>query len=133
MAEESRPRLRPRENDDQTPVNVAGMEYWKIKSWEVAEWHDTSDGSGDPTAVIVLIFLDEEEEEANLDPACFQPSPPLILRLKTRKAADEFIVALMTHSKAIWPDDPVTCEGFDPDAICKCGRRIEDHAKGNAP
>ena len=23
-----------------------------------------------------------------------------------------------------------TCSGFDPDAICKCGRRIEEHRKG---
>ncbi len=119
----------PRENDDQTPVDVKGMQYFKIKSWEVAEWHDSSDGSGDPTAVIMLIFLDEEEEDANLP--CFDPSPPLILRLKTRAAADGLIVALMTHSKTVWPDEPIDCAGFDPDAICKCGRRIEEHAKGS--
>ncbi len=28
---------------------------------------------------------------------------------------------------SVWPEDPVVCEGFDPDAICKCGRRIEEH------
>ncbi len=108
--------VRP-EGDDHSPVNVEGMQYYPIKSWEVAEWHDLPDGQGDPTAVIMILHLDEPT--------------PLIARLKSRAAADELIVALMTHSKAVWPDDPVTCEGFDPDAICKCGRRLEDHTKGS--
>ncbi len=57
--------------------------------------------------------------------------PPFVVRFKGRKTTDEVITALIAHSKAVWPDDPVVCEGFDPDAICKCGRRIEEHLKGS--
>lgn len=107
-----------REGDDQSPVNLQGVEFYPVESVEIVEWHDLPEGEGAPTAVLMILRIGEDPD-----------TPPLIARLKSRQACDELIVALITHSKGVWPDDPVVCDGFDPDAICKCGRRIEDHAK----
>ena len=70
---------------------TAGMEFYPIESIEVAEFHESNDGSGDPTQVHLI--LDIEGAPA-----------PFIMRFKSRPAVDELIVALMTHSKAVWPD-----------------------------
>ena len=121
MAESQR--MPRRKDDDQSPVNLQGIEYVPIEMLEVTEWHDLPDGEGAPTAVHLILHIGKEEDDF----------PPFIVRIKGRKTCDELIVALIAHSKAVWPDDPVVCEGFDPDAICKCGRRIEDHAKGTSP
>ncbi len=110
--------VRP-EGDDQTPVNLTGVEYFPVDSINVAEFHEEDDGRGDPTAVLLILHIGGEWEDM----------PAFIMRIKSRKTCDELIVALITHSKGVWPDDPVVCEGFDPDAICKCGRRIEEHLK----
>lgn len=108
-----------REDDDQTPINLAGVDYIPIDRVDVAEFHDLPDGEGAPSAVHMILHVGEESDRL----------PPFVVRFKSRKITDEVITALIAHSKAVWPDDPVVCEGFDPDAICKCGRRIEDHAQ----
>lgn len=112
-------RMPRRKDDDQSPVNLQGIEYVPIEMLEVTEWHDLPDGEGAPTAVHLILHIGKEEDDF----------PPFIMRIKGRKTCDELIVALIAHSKSVWPDDPVACSGFDPDAICKCGRRIEDHAQ----
>ncbi len=121
MAEESR-RMPRREDGDQTPINLEGVEYLPIDRVDVSEFHDLPDGKGEPSAVHLILRVGEESDQL----------PPFVVRFKSRKTTDEVIVALIAHSKAVWPDDPVVCEGFDPDAICKCGRRIEEHLKGSS-
>lgn len=86
-------KLLNREGDDQTPINVAGIEYIPIERISVLEFHELEDGQGEPTQVHLMLQIGEEEEGL----------PPFILRIKSRKTCDELITSLITHSKAVWP------------------------------
>ena len=110
--------VRP-QGDDQTPVNLAGIQYFPVDSINVVEFHEEADGKGFPNAVMLILHVGGE----------WKHMPPFIMRMNSRQVCDELIVALIAHSKSVWPDEPIDCDGFDPDAICKCGRRIEDHAR----
>ena len=81
-------------DDDQSPTNLAGIEYIPVHKIDVAEFHEENDGKGNPTAVLLMLHIGEEEDNF----------PRFIMRIKSRKTCDELIVALMTHSKAVWPD-----------------------------
>ena len=78
--------------DDQTPVNTAGMEFYEINIISVNEWHPLPNGEGNPTQVHVWIELEKFPH-------------PLVLRFKSRRPVDSFIVALMTHANAVWPKE----------------------------
>ncbi len=70
---------------------VAGMQFFAIEKIDVVEFHESDDGSGDPTQLHLI--LDIEGAPA-----------PYIMRFKSRPAVDELIVSLITHSKRVWPD-----------------------------
>ena len=72
---------------------LAGQQYYPVSLIDVAEFHESNDASDDPTAVLLIMKIEGE------------PDIPFILRLKSRQTTDELIAALMTHSKAVWPDD----------------------------
>ena len=71
---------------------LAGTQYYPVSAIEVAEFHESDDASDDPTAVLLMMTIEGAEDT------------PFVLRLKSRQDTDELIVALMTHSKAVWPD-----------------------------
>ena len=71
---------------------LAGTQFYPVESIEVAEFHESNDGSGDPTAVMLILKIEGAEDT------------PLVMRFKSRPAVDELIVALMTHSKRVWPE-----------------------------
>lgn len=70
--------------------NLAGTEYFAIKEIEVFEYLPLPDGEGDPTEVHMMITIEDFPY-------------PIVMRFHSRRACDELIVALMTHSKAVWP------------------------------
>ena len=76
--------------DNQKPFNTAGMQFYEVQNISVNEWHPLPNGQGDPTQVHVWVELDEFPY-------------PLVIRFKSRRPIDSFIVALMTHAKAVWP------------------------------
>ena len=76
--------------DNQKPFNTAGMAFYDVQNISVNEWHPLPDGQGDPTQVHVWFELDEFPH-------------PLVIRFKSRRPVDSFIVALMTHANAVWP------------------------------
>ena len=76
--------------DNQNSVNVAGMPFYEVQNISVNEWHPLPNGEGDPTQVHVWIELEG-----------FPHS--LIIRFHSRRPVDSFIVALMNHTKAVWP------------------------------
>ena len=71
---------------------LAGTQYYPVSAIEVAEFHESDDASDDPTAVLLTLTVEGAEET------------PFVMRFKSRQATDELIVALMTQSKAVWPD-----------------------------
>jgi hypothetical protein len=75
---------------DDTPENLAGMAYFEIEEYRVAEYHPLPDGRGLPTQVHVLFQIRGIAE-------------PLVLRIKSRQAAREMIAALKRHTENVWP------------------------------
>ena len=76
--------------DNQKPVNLAGMQFYEVLNISVNEWHPLPNGEGDATQVHVWVELDEFPH-------------PLVIRFKSRRPVDSFIVALMTHANRVWP------------------------------
>ena len=93
---------------DVTPFNIAGIRFLEIESISVNEWHPLPDGQGRPEQVHLWITLRGVTE-------------PLVVRFKSRRPADELIVALMTHARNVWssPNDPVSAHHRpgEPDAF----------------
>ena len=81
-------------NDDQTPINLAGIEYFPIEEINVAEFHELPDGQGKPSAVLLMLQIGDEKD------GC----PKFVARLKSRRTCDELITSLIAHSKRVWPD-----------------------------
>ena len=73
------------------PINMEGVEFLEVEEISVNEYHELPDGKGDPTQVHLWLRL------ANFP-------HPLIIRFHSRRPVDELIVALITHSKAVWPE-----------------------------
>lgn len=71
--------------------NTAGMPAIEIDRYEVREWHPLPDGKGKPTQVHFLLYLKGLE-------------PPLVIRLKSKDAADTLIESLTRHRLAVWPE-----------------------------
>ena len=44
---------------------------------------------------------------------------PLVVRFKSRRPADELIVALMTHARNVWPspNDPILLKNYTDEEI----------------
>ena len=76
--------------DSQNPVNYAGMKFAEIQNISVNEWHPLPNGEGSPTQLHVWVELEDFPY-------------PMIIRFKSRRPVDSFIVALMTHANAVWP------------------------------
>ncbi len=70
---------------------TAGMQFFSVEKIDVVEFHESDDGSGDPTQVHLIFDIEGA-------------AAPLIMRFHSRPAVDELIVSLMTHSKRVWPD-----------------------------
>ncbi len=63
-----------------------------VKSLEVASWSPGEAGAGvPPTQVHILLEVPGLDE-------------PLVLRLKSRRVADEIINALIDHRDEVWPE-----------------------------
>ncbi len=72
------------------PVNLAGVEFYKIKEINVTEFHELSDAQGKPSEVHLWITMEGLEEI------------PFIMRFHAPLGLDQLIVALMTHRKRVW-------------------------------
>ena len=69
------------------PTPLIGV---NVKGYAVGSWCPTPDGSGAPTAVAISI-----ETESFGD---------IVLRMKSPRAVDEFIQALLRHKRDVWPN-----------------------------
>ena len=63
----------------------------KIKSYGVASWCPTPDGSGKPEAVAIHVDL----EEGNLS---------FLVRLKSRGEVNRMVAMLLRHADDVWPE-----------------------------
>ena len=88
-----------RDNNDQTPINLAGIDYFPIESIDVAEFHEEDDGKGDPTQVHLIFHIGDSETDI-ID----GPLPIFVCRMKSRRIVDKLITSLITHSRRVWPD-----------------------------
>lgn len=74
-----------------TPRNVEDMGVlMEIDSVGVAEWHPLPDGQGLPTQVHVMVTMKDDRV------------PPFVLRLKSARACDELINALLFHRQRVF-------------------------------
>jgi hypothetical protein len=76
--------------DSITPKNLAGTQYFNMKTVTVAEYHELPNGEGPPTEVHLAIDVDGIPY-------------PFIVRWHSRRPIDELIVALITHANRVWP------------------------------
>lgn len=58
----------------------------------IAQWHPTSDASGPPTQVHVIL---------ENDPESFMPS--MTVRFKSREGLERFVADLLANADAVWP------------------------------
>ena len=79
--------------DDQKPINMAGVQFNEVLAISVNEWHPQPDGGGKPEQLHLVL------EVAGLP-------HPLVVRFKSPRPVDSLIVALMTHRKGVWPVNP---------------------------
>lgn len=87
-------RLPLRNNDDQRPVNLPDMYLIEVDGIDVAEWHPLPDGNGKAEQVHVYLHFKDPK------------MPTFVLRLKSARAVDELITALITHRNGVWPKKP---------------------------
>ncbi len=71
--------------------NVQGVEYFQVNEIAVREYHPLPDGQGEPTEVHMCIDIVGFPGE-------------VVCRLKSGRATDELIVALITHRKRVFGD-----------------------------
>lgn len=60
--------------------------------YDVIEWQPSADGTGQPTAVCLVLPFKIGESVGRL-----------MLRLKSRRAVDELIATLERHRDGVWP------------------------------
>lgn len=72
------------------PYNLTGMEFLEIEQYHVGSWSPLPDGQGPATQVHFMLRL------RGID-------TPLVMRLKSARAADELIAALERHRFDVWP------------------------------
>jgi hypothetical protein len=78
---------------NRVPVNLAQVGLRNIKSYGVASWCPTPDGSGPAEAVVLHLTIGTVEGD-DLE---------IGLRLKSARAVDEMIAALERHRNDVWP------------------------------
>ena len=71
--------------------NLKGIEYIALESLEVGEFHEAEDGAGKPSQVHLTFKIEGAPAR-------------MVFRFKSCKPVDSLIVALITHSKNVWPD-----------------------------
>lgn len=76
--------------EDQSPVNLAGSQFFEVSRIGVFEWHELEDGKGEPSQVHLELKIKGAEDTT------------FVVRFKSPHAVDQLIVALMTHRKAVW-------------------------------
>jgi hypothetical protein len=87
MKRDRNPHLPPM---NRVPRNVAGLAILEIEEYSVNNWHPLADGKGLPTQVHLVFKLRGIAE-------------PLVLRLKSARAADQLIAILERHRNDVWP------------------------------
>lgn len=70
-------------------MNLNGI-VMPVRGYHVGEWTPERDGKGKTTQVHLLLEIGHE-------------GPPIVLRLKSRKACETLISALQTHMDGVWP------------------------------
>ena len=70
---------------------LEGTQFYPVESIEVAEFHESNDGSGDPSQVHLIMTIEGAADT------------PFVMAMKSKSDVDELIVALMTHAKRVWP------------------------------
>lgn len=83
-------RLPPR---DRTPKPLMGL---RIVDYTVGDWCPTPDGTGPPEAVAIAMQVAWNQAE----------TMHLVMRLRTPRAVDNLIQALLRHKRSVWPDAP---------------------------
>lgn len=81
------------------PENLAGVEYFPLESWEVANFHEENDAKGKPGQIHVVFKLRGTKE---LEAAGEKQMPWFIVRLKSGQAVDELISALAVHRQEVF-------------------------------
>lgn len=87
MKRDRNPHLPP---GSRVPYNLAGIETLEIEEYHVGSWCPLPDGQGPATQVHVMLKLRGIHT-------------PLVLRLKSARAADELIGILERHRFDVWP------------------------------
>ena len=83
----------------QGPENLAGVEYFPLESWTVANFNEENDGKGTPSQVHLVFRLQGTKE---LEAAGEKQMPWFIVRLKSGQAVDELIAALSVHRQEVF-------------------------------
>ena len=81
------------------PKNMADLEIYEIEELQVNEYHPLPDGMGPPTEVHLALKMKHAPDNMLL-----------IMRLKSRRACDELMAAIKTHTDSVFPET-----GADPD------------------
>lgn len=83
------------EKEGLVDVNTGSyQEVIPCEGYNVVEWHPTQDGTGPATAICLVLPFKVGGVEANI-----------MMRLKSRRAADELIGILEKHRNSVWPRD----------------------------
>ena len=89
----------PRLHSTEGPENLAGVKFFQLESWEVANFHEENDAKGDPSQVHLVFKLAGSKE---LEAAGGQEIPWFIVRLKSGQAVDELVSALTVHRQEVF-------------------------------
>ena len=74
--------------------NVQDLEIYELEELQVNEFHPENDGKGEPTEVHMC-----------LKPVGAPPNMLLVLRLKSKRAINEVVDALVKHRDNVWPEN----------------------------
>ena len=74
------------------PVNLEGSRYIPIERFEVAEYHEMSEGQGPATQVHMTMNVEGMDDL------------PLVLRFKSHRSISHLIESLTVHRNNVWPE-----------------------------
>lgn len=83
---------KPKRPEPHAPVRYSDLPHalLAVDVFQVVEWNPNADGSGEPQQVHILFPVPELDVQ-------------FVIRLKSRRAADELIAALNVHADGVWP------------------------------